>query len=265
MRADHAPADADAARSSAEPLAHVLPAAGDRRQAPRRRAGRGRPARSPRRRRGEDRQRLVARLLRARTPGRRRRSRARCAARAVTVAERCEPRRGSASGSRRELVQRQLPAVARVRAGTPAATPSVASSEPPVVLVPAGERRDVREAARGQEAQQLELRVDARLELAERPSGSARRRTRSTSSTARRRSAAPRRRRRARRTPSDARKLNSPSSVSIVVAGRRSGAAARARARGRPARRRPPSRRPRQDHVRRPSRRRRGRTPSGTW
>ena len=54
------------------------------------------------------------------------------------------------------------------RPGTPAGSRASRTDVAPVDLVPARQRGDVREAARGQEAQQLELRVHARLDLAER-------------------------------------------------------------------------------------------------
>ena len=101
------------------------------------------------------------------------------------------------SPSRRRLVEERLVARERSRRARapsrprPPATkrcrmPSVASIGAPGVRVPARELRDVLEAALGEEAQQLELGVDARPRAAGRPSGSARRRTRSTCSTARR-------------------------------------------------------------------------------
>ena len=85
----------------------------DRRRARRSRAGRGRSARSARRRRGEERQRLGARLL-----GRERRvasrpSRARVCSSPVTAPSASQRGRAAPSGSLRQLVERQLPAVAR--------------------------------------------------------------------------------------------------------------------------------------------------------
>ena len=186
VRADDAAAGADV-RQRLQPLAHVLAAAGDRRQ---RLVVSGRSRKIALDllvdRRGEQRQRLRRSAPRARTPDRRRPSRARCACSPVTspsARRRVEEavRVASASSSSASSQPSRAPARYSCR------IPSVASTSAALVLVPAGQRRDVREAVRGQEAQQLELGVDARLERAGTPSGSARRRTRSTSSTARRR------------------------------------------------------------------------------
>ena len=66
-----------------------------------------------------------------------------------------------------ERVEREVPAVGR--AGQVLLQHAERRvHEPALVLVPAGDRRDVREVALGQEAQQLELRVDARLDAPER-------------------------------------------------------------------------------------------------
>ena len=116
-------------------------------------------------RRGEDRQRLRARLL-----GREGRVGRLRAERRVQLAghdaERVQVReeRLGVGGQR---VEREVPAVGR--AGQVLLQHAQRGvHEPALVLVPARDRRDVREAALGQEAQQLELRVDARLDAPER-------------------------------------------------------------------------------------------------
>src|SRR5262249_43223459 len=66
----------------------------------------------------------------------------------------------------RELVERKLPAADRV--GEERLGHAERRRERlPLVVVPAVQRRDVRKLAVGEEAQDLELGVDARLELAE--------------------------------------------------------------------------------------------------
>ena len=146
------------------------------RGARRRRAARGRRARSPRRPSPSAARATRRSAPRGRTRGRRDRRRACCAARAVT-----SPSRAMRS---------------RNRSGA-AAISSSASSQPSTrvgdellqhperrgerragVLVPAAERRHVREAVRAEEAQQLELGVDARLEPAEELEDQLRRRRR---------------------------------------------------------------------------------------
>ena len=76
-------------------------------------------------------------------------------------------RSSSASGSLAQLVERELPAVARA-GEVLLQDPERRVEQAALDLVPAGQRRDVREAVRGQEAQQLELRVHARLDAPER-------------------------------------------------------------------------------------------------
>ena len=129
-------------------------------------AGRGRLARSARRRRGEERQRLDVGS-----------SGAKAGSEASEPSAVCSSPITAPSAARRSSK--------RVRVAAPSS--SSASSQPSrapgrnscriaerrvdraaVDLVPAGQRGDVREAARGQEAQQLELRVDARLDAPER-------------------------------------------------------------------------------------------------
>ena len=86
--------------------------------------------------RGQERERLRARLLRARTPGRRGRTRAR-------VHARRSPRRAgagaptNASGSPRQLLERERPAVDRARRRTRCTIPSVALDQRPGVRPPA--------------------------------------------------------------------------------------------------------------------------------
>ena len=103
---------------------------------------------------------------RARTPGRRPPSRAPCAARPsprrARARARAAPSGSRASSSSASSQPSRAPARYSCR------IPSVASTQPALEVVPAGQRRDVREAARGQEAQQLELRVLARLHAPER-------------------------------------------------------------------------------------------------
>ena len=123
--------------------------------------------------------------------------------------------------------------------------PSVASIRPPLDLVPAGQRRDVREAARGQEAQQLELRVHARLDAPERLQDQLlaehHRRVRLLDAD-RPHVDGPAEAGAGRLRPAEARTRPGRPGPRCWSA---SGAAARGRARGRPARRRPSSRRPR--------------------
>ena len=65
-----------------------------------------------------------------------------------------------------DLVERQLPAADAVRVET-LHDPERGRQRAPVVGVRAVERRDVREPARRQEGEELELRIGARLEFAE--------------------------------------------------------------------------------------------------
>ena len=113
----------------------------------------------------EERERLGARLV-----GRERRVGGVRAERGVQLArhlaERAQPVE-QRLGIARQLVERQLPAVAR--AGQVLLQDAERRVDQPALeLVPAGQRRDVREAARREEAQQLELRVHARLDAPER-------------------------------------------------------------------------------------------------
>jgi hypothetical protein len=70
-------------------------------------------------------------------------------------------------GVARQRVEREVPAVGRARQVL-LQHAERGVHQPPVVLEPAGDRRDVREVALAQEAQQLELGVDARLDAPER-------------------------------------------------------------------------------------------------
>ena len=88
-----------------------------------------------------------------------------CSAPVTSPSERS--RAEQALGIGRELVERQLPAVDRARQEL-LQDAEVGVHQPALEVVPARQRGDVREPARAQEAQQLELRVLARLEPAER-------------------------------------------------------------------------------------------------
>ena len=115
--------------------------------------------------RGQDRERLRARLV-----GGERRVRRLRAEHRVQLARDLAERAHSLEqplGVARELVEHELPAVARARQVL-LQDPERRVDQPALEVVPAGQRRDVREAARGQEAQQLELGVLARLDAPER-------------------------------------------------------------------------------------------------
>ena len=122
--ADQPPADADV-RHQLQAIAHLLAAADDRRQ----RGVVGRQVEEDALdllvdRRRQQRQRLGARLLRRRTPGRSCRRPARCASRR----SRRRARRSARARALR-VVERELPAVARRRRRSPGRCPSVASHE----------------------------------------------------------------------------------------------------------------------------------------
>ena len=78
-------------------------------------------------------------------------------------------RRGTTRRRRADRVECELPAVIGRRGRTAGGCPSVASIGRADVRVPAGELRDVLEAVLGEEAQQLELGVDARPRAGGRP------------------------------------------------------------------------------------------------
>ena len=164
MGADHAAARADVGEHL-EPLAHVLPAPGERREGVELRQVAEHALDLLVDVRGQQRERLHAGLL-----GHERRVLRVRAEHAVHLARDLPERvqlvehHARAAG---ELVEHELPAVARagqVLLEDPERRVDLAALD----LVPAGERGDVRELARGQEAQQLELRVDARLDAPER-------------------------------------------------------------------------------------------------
>ena len=84
----------------------------------------------------------------------------------VTTPSACRFARNASGSAPSASSARSQPSVAPARYSC--RTPSVASMRLPSYCVPAGDRRDVREVALGQEAQQLELRVHARLDAPER-------------------------------------------------------------------------------------------------
>ncbi len=163
MVADHA-ADRAELRHVPQLLPHLLAAARDRRE--RLRVGQREedPLDLLVHGRGQERERLDARLLRAEA----RVARVRAEHRVHPSGDDAEPAQAveEAVGGALELVERERPAVDPVR------DVALEDAEGCVhrragVLVPAAEGRDVLEAALGQEAEQLELGVDARLEPAE--------------------------------------------------------------------------------------------------
>ena len=117
--------------------------------------------------------------------------------RAGDLAERAQRGRGTPRVGA-ELVERELPAVAARRRGTPAGSRASRRQRGPRSRTSRPAARCSVEAVRGQEAQQLELRVHARLDAPERLEDQLARRRRSRSSTARRRPGA---RRPCRRAP----------------------------------------------------------------
>ena len=164
MRADH-PAARAGMREQAQLLAHLLAAADDRREALVVVGQREEDARDLLvHRRGQEPERLDARLL-----GREGEIVRVGAERGVHVrghlAEPSEPVE-EALGRGRDLAQRELPAADRT-GDVLLQEPERGGERPARVLVPAAERRDVPEPLRGQEAEHLELRVDAGLEAAE--------------------------------------------------------------------------------------------------
>ncbi len=84
----------------------------------------------------------------------------------AVTSPRLATRARKASGFVSELLERQLPAAHAVREEL-LHDAQRGAERAAVVLVPAVERGDVREPARGEEAQQLELRVEPGLQLAE--------------------------------------------------------------------------------------------------
>ena len=164
MVADHAP-DAAELRQQAQALAHLLAAAADRLEVV---VSSG----SSRKialdllvdRRGQQRERLGRRLLGAEVRVGRVAAEQRVHL-ARHLAEPAQARRGSLRSSPHR-VERELPAVAAVR-DEALQDPERRVHRAAGVRVPARELRDVLEAVLGQEAQQLELGVDARLEAAE--------------------------------------------------------------------------------------------------
>src|SRR5581483_3965559 len=158
-------ADAAELRQVAQPLAYVLAAAENRlERLVRRRQGGEHVLDLVVDRRRQQAERLRARLLR--DEGRIVPLRAEQAVqRARHLAEPPQPGE-QGGGIARQLLEYQLPAVDR--AGDERLEDAERRLQGPAdVGVPAGERRDVRELALGEEAQQLELRVQSGLEPAE--------------------------------------------------------------------------------------------------
>ena len=167
MGADHAPGRAGV-REEAQLLAHLLAAADDRREALVVVGQREEDARDLLvHRRREQPERLDARLLGSEGGVAGSEPSAVCSC-AVTSPSR-PSRSRNRSGASSDLVERELPAVDAAARRTPAAAPSVAVSGPPEYSYQPRERRHVPEAVLGEEAQHLELRVDARARAGGRP------------------------------------------------------------------------------------------------